>query len=121
MIRTIFKFAIFLLIVHALVRFVPPYWRHHQFERALKDASLAWNRPDDEDVVQSVLTLAAGHDVPIGREHISIRRAPEHLYLDIAYSVPVEWIPSNPQPWRFTTHVDAWVLRPPNVPGKWDR
>jgi len=111
MIKGLFKLAIFLLLANALFRFTPPYWRHHQFESAVKDASFQWRELKDDAVIAQVLSHAAQHHVPIGREHIEIRRVQDHLYLDVAYDVPLELIPSRRRPWRFDVKVDAWVLR----------
>lgn len=116
MIKGLFKLAVLLLLANALFRFTPAYWRHHQFEAAVKDASLQWRGLKDDAVIAQVLSQAAQHDVPIGREHIEIRRVKDHLYLDVAYDVPLELIPARRRPWRFDVNVDAWLLRPPTAP-----
>jgi hypothetical protein len=106
--RTLFKLAILLLAAHALFRFVPPYWNHHQFEQDLKTVSEQWGDPQDEEVMQHVLATAEKHSVPITREHVTITRAREHILINVAYALPIEWVPTVKKPWDFTTKIDVW-------------
>src|SRR5215210_3319229 len=109
--KLLFKLAIILLVANALFRFVPPYWRNHEFESDVKHASLRWRNSPDGAVMDDVLSLAANHNVPIGKENVNIRRVKEHLYLTVAYDVPIELLPSMSRAWRFDANVDAIVLR----------
>ena len=115
--RALIRIAILLLLAHGLYRFVPPYFHHHQFESALKDLSTRWGTPNDEEVMQHVLTTAAEHQVPITRDHVSVQRQQNHILIDIDYTVPVEFIPSVRRDVGFKTHVDAWRLETRNTPG----
>ena len=116
--RALFRIAILLLVAHALFRFVPPYWRHNQFQSALKEVAQQWGQPHDEEVMQHVLTTAAEHDVPITRDHVSVRRQAERILVDVEYSLPIEWIPSYKKQWDFKAHVNAWRLEPPKPRGR---
>lgn len=113
--KTLFKLAILFLIAHALFRFVPPYWHHQQFKTALTELSQQWGEPTDEDVMQHVLATAAKHDVPITSEHVTLRRVREHILIDVAYVVPIEWLPTMKKPWDFELHLDVWKLGTPKV------
>ena len=116
--RTVLKIAILLLVAHALFRFIPPYWHHHQFEAALRDVSQRWGQPHDEEVMQHVLTTAEAHSVPITREHVTVRRQGDRILVDVAYALPIEWVPSYKRDWDFKTHINAWRLEPPRLPGR---
>jgi hypothetical protein len=116
--RAVLKIAILLLVAHALFRFIPPYWHHHQFEAALRDVSQRWGQPHDEEVMQHVLTAAEQHSVPITREHVAVRRQGDHILVDVAYSLPIEWVPSYKTDMEFKYHLNAWRLEPPKIPGR---
>ena len=108
--KTLFKLAIALLVVHALVRFVPPYWNFTQFRWALKETAAQWREHNEQAVIGEVLQLAQKHDVPIGAEHVQVRREGDHLFVDVDYTARIEFIPSMKRDWRFSAGVDAWTL-----------
>jgi hypothetical protein len=114
--KTLFKLVVFLLIVNALVRFVPPYYHHHEYEQAVEAAALQWRKESDAVLIEQLLAEAAKHQVPVRAQDISIRRTHEHLYVDIAYDVPLELVPTVKSSWKFEVNVDSWVLRPPAIP-----
>lgn len=108
--RTLFRLAILFFVAHALFRFVPPYWHHHQFKSSITELSETWGDPTDEEVMQHVLAAAAQHQVPITREHVTVRRVSEHVLVDLAYEVPIEWVPTVKKPWEFDLHLDVWKV-----------
>jgi hypothetical protein len=112
-VKTLFKLGIMLLVANALFRFVPPYWRNHEFESQVKEASLKWRNLPDDAVMEDVLAVAASHDVPITSQNVNIQRVKDRLHLRVAYDVPIELLPSMSRPWTFTSNVDAEVLRRP--------
>jgi hypothetical protein len=108
--KTLFKLALALLVVHALVRFVPPYWSFTQFRWAMKEQAAQWREHTDQAVTAEVLKLARQHKVPIGTDHVQVRREGDHLFVDVAYTDQIEFIPSMRRDWRFAASVDAWTL-----------
>ena len=116
--RAFLRIAILLLLAHGLYRFVPPYFHHNQFQTALKDLTQQWGQPNDEEVMQHVLTLAAEHSVPITRDHVSINRQRDHILIDVDYTLPIEFLPSYKRDVAFRTHVNAWRLEPPKNIGR---
>lgn len=110
MIKTLLNLALFVLVAHALFRFVPPYWNHTQFESTLKERMLTWGASSEEDVRQRTLELAHDHRVAIGLEHISARRGADSLSVEVSYSRPIELLPGWKYDWAFTTDVDAQLF-----------
>lgn len=110
--KTLFRLGMILLVANALFRFVPPYWRHHEFESEVKEASLKWRNLADADVTEDVLSVAGKHDVPITSQNITIQRLKDRLQLKVTYDLPIELLPSMSRPWTFTSNVDAEVIRP---------
>ncbi len=110
--KLLIKLAVLLLIGHALFRFVPPYWDHTQFVRELEETSIAWREYSDTEVRELVFAMAQGHSLPLEREQISVRRERDHLFVDVAYSRPMQLIPGSKYTWDFDSQVDTWMLTP---------
>jgi hypothetical protein len=108
--KTLFKLAVAFLVIHALYRFVPPYWNFTQFRWALKENAAQWREHNDEAVTGEVLGLAQKHKVPITADHVQVRREGDHLFVDVAYTDTIEFVPSMKREWRFAANVDAWTL-----------
>lgn len=109
MLKTLFKLAVFFLILHAMWQIVPPYWRYREFEKAVKHLALT---AGDRDVVQltdEVLVLAAEHKVPVHRDDIEVIREPTRTRIDVVYLESATPIPG----WRMTRplEVHAEALR----------
>ena len=110
--KFLIKLAVFLLVAHALFRFVPPYWDHTQFVKELKDTSIGWREYSDVEVRDLVLAMAEGHGLPVTREQINVRRERDHLFVDLAYSRALELVPGSTYTWDFDSKVDTWMLTP---------
>ncbi len=110
--KSLFKLAILLLLANGLFRFSVPYWHHHQFESALKGRILFWRDSSDETILTEVLDFAAENSVPVGREQIDLRRENEHLFLNVGYTLPIEFVPTVIRPWRFDIKLTGRVVRP---------
>lgn len=110
--KLLIKLVVFLLIGHALFRFVPPYWDHTQFIRELEETSIGWREYSDAEVRELVFAMAQGHRLPLDREQINVRRERDHLFVEVAYSRPMELIPGSKYSWEFDSQVDTWMLTP---------
>ncbi len=110
--KFLIKLAVFVLIANALFRFVPPYWDHTQFERELKDSSIAWRDYSDAEVRELVLVMAQKHDVPVEREQVAVRRERDHLFIDLAYSRALALVPGSKYTWDYESKIDTWMLTP---------
>lgn len=110
--KFLIKLAVFLLVAHALFRFVPPYWSHTQFEGDLEESSITWRDYSDAEVRELVLAMAQGHGIPVTREQIAVRRERDHLFVDLSYSRRMELIPGSKYIWNFDTNLDTWMLTP---------
>jgi hypothetical protein len=111
MLKMLLKLAIMLLVAHALFRFVPPYWNHHQFESELQERAVTWRGNSEQDIRQQVLEMAHEHGVPITGEQIEVRRDREDLFVEVSYSRPIELIPGWKYDWPFTSNVDALIFK----------
>lgn len=101
MARRVVKLAIFLLVVHALYRFVPVYVRYQQFKDAVHETALFARNGTDAQILDRVMALAEKHNIPLDREYVQIRRENEQLFIDASYIVEIEWLPTYRRPRQF--------------------
>jgi len=109
MARTIVKVAIFLLVVHALYRFVPVYIRYQQFKDAVHETALFSRRTTDLEIVDRVMQLADKYRIPLDREYVQVRRDHDQLFIDASYVESIEWLPTYRRPWQFDVGEEASV------------
>lgn len=117
MARTIVKFAIFLLVVHALYRFVPTYVRFQQFKDAVHETALFSRGRTDAEIVDRVMELAEKYRIPLDREYVQVRRDNDQLFIDASYVESIEWVPTYRRPWQFDVGEEAFVNVRPVTPG----
>lgn len=110
MLRGLFKLAVFILLAHALFRFVPPYWSHTQFESKIEERAPSWRRETEDEVRDLVLAMAQERHIPVRAEQIIVRRTPDALYIDLAYARRIEFIPGWRREWAFESNVRALML-----------
>jgi hypothetical protein len=112
--RTVVKLAVFLLIVHALYRFVPVYFHYQQFKDAVHETAMfASKDKTDVQIVDRVIELAERYQVPLQREYVEVKREGERLTINVAYVEAIEWLPRYKRPWLFEVGEHAFTnVRP---------
>lgn len=101
MAKRLVKLAVFLLVAHALYRFVPVYVRYQQFKDAVHETALFSRTKEDAQIIDRVMVLAETYDIPLDREFVQVRRDNEQLSIDASYVVEIEWLPTYRRPWQF--------------------
>ena len=112
MAKRIIKLAIFLLVVHALYRFVPIYLHYQQFKDAVKETALFSSGKSDSEIIDRVMGLAEGYHIPLEREYVQVRREGERTFIDASYVEFIEWAPTYRRPWQFDVGAQAWHIKP---------
>ena len=102
MARTFVKLGIFLLIVHALYRFVPVYYHYQQFKDAVHETALFSRDRTDAQIIDRVMELAEKYQIPLGRDSVQVRREGQHTSIDASYVESIEWLPTYKRPWQFS-------------------
>jgi hypothetical protein len=110
MIKTLFKLIVALLVAHALVRFVPPYWNHNQFESEVKERAVTWASLTEGQVRDRVFEMALARGLPVTREQIAVRWANDYLLVDVEYPREIEFLPTWKYEWTFDSHVSTLIL-----------
>ena len=82
MARTFVKIGIFLLVVHALYRFVPVYFHYQQFKDAVHETALFSRERNEAQIADRVMELAEKYQIPLSRESVQVRREGERTLID---------------------------------------
>ena len=101
MARTFVKIGIFLLIVHALYRFVPVYFHYQQFKDAVHETALFSRERNEAQIADIVMELAEKYQIPLSRESVQVRREGGRTLIDASYVESIEWLPTYKRPWQF--------------------
>lgn len=112
--RKVLKLAVFLLVLHAFYRFGPLYWNDVRLKWDVKEAAHAWRDLDQTEIEDEVLALAAKYNVPITRRHLAVNSTGARVAVDIAYVVPVQFLPGWRYPWTFDSRIETWTLNRPS-------
>jgi hypothetical protein len=107
MARRVVKLAIFLLVVHALYRFVPVYFHYQQFKDAVRETALFSRGSTDVQIADRVMELAEKHQIPLQREDVQVVRQKDRVAINAGYVESIEWLPTYRRPWVFTVAEDA--------------
>jgi hypothetical protein len=101
MARTFVKIGIFLLVVHALYRFVPVYFHYQQFKDAVHETALFSRERNEAQIADRVMELAEKYQIPLSRESVQVRREGERTLIGASYVESIEWLPTYKRPWQF--------------------
>lgn len=115
--RKLVKLTVFLLVLHAFYRFGPLYWNDARLNWDVTEAAHAWRDLSQTQIEDEILSLAAKRDVPINRRNLTVRSTGARVTVDVAYVVPVQFLPGWRYPWTFDSSIETWTLnRPSRVP-----
>jgi hypothetical protein len=102
MIRKLLKLAVFLLVANALYQLAPVSLRYFQFKDAVRELALFPQKLNESQLVDKVMDLAEEHSVPLDREDVQIRRAPDgSVLIDLSYVETLRFVPGFEYPWQF--------------------
>ena len=100
--KAIFKIIVAFVIVVASVNAARAAFNDYQFKDAVHEALLFEPRQPDEQIVTTVMKLAAEYNIPMVAEDISIVRRNQELTVTFPYTTNVVLIPGVfGQDWRF--------------------
>ena len=114
--RTIVKLAIFLLVVHAMYRFIPTYFHYQQFKDAVHETALFSRGKTDLQIVEQVMAVAEKYQVPLSPDYVQVRRENEQIFISVSYVENIEWLPTYKRPWQFDIRESAFVSVRPVLP-----
>ena len=107
MIRTLVKLAIVVLVVHAAVKIVPPFWTYVKFRDKVQEMARFSSRRSDREVLERVVQLAQQFELPIRAGDVKVRKEKNTTFVDTRYTVALEYFPSRFYPWTFEVKVEG--------------
>ncbi len=112
MIKALVKLVVAVLIANAIWRIGSAYMSYYRFKDAVADTAVNSKEKTDEELRDRVLELAAAYDEPVTSEALTIRREPQHTYIEAAYTKPITVLPGYEYQWPFSLNVDGFVIVP---------
>ena len=131
MIKTLFKIALALLVLHGAFRVGYAYWTFYRFEDALQELAQFGDRKDEPALCDAALEAAANYGVPIAKNQLFVRRgagvpyncqtgatAPDpgtpaqaatQLTIFGTYTEQVQLLPGYYRAWDFAPDVKVWT------------
>ena len=104
------RFAIVALVLYGTWQAGSAQLDHFRFEDAVRQ--LAEFRADqgDDNLRAAVIAEADRLGIPIDPARVSIRKAADRLYIDVAYTRPVQVLPWYRYNWAFAVKVQRWYM-----------
>lgn len=106
--RTLIKFAIAGLVLHAVYQVGTAYWDHYQFTDAVQQVAQFGESEPIPEIKRRVMELAAERNLPIPEDAIAVTRLQRRIDVDGVYTREILLAPGFRKPWTFT--VDVMVL-----------
>ncbi len=111
---TIIKIVVALLILTAAAQAGMAGLTSYQFEDAVHEAMLFAPASSDQELVETIMSLASNQGIPLDAESISIRQVGSDLHVDLTYDTEVPLIPGIYAP-TFTFSPSATIRLMPGV------
>jgi hypothetical protein len=110
--KTIIKIVIALLLITAMFNGARAALNDYQFSDAVHQAMLFDPRATDQELVQTVLKLAAEYQIPMEASNVTVREAGSDLIVDMTYTYNIVFIPGIvARDWTFNPSVSTRMLQ----------
>jgi hypothetical protein len=103
--RALIKLLLVVLIVHAGVRVVPPFWNFVKFRDACEEIARFSAKRSVEDVTARVLTKAGQLDIPLDPAAVQVRKQGQVTIIDADYTAQLEYLPTRFYEYHFAVNV----------------
>ena len=111
--KSIIKLIIAALIVHACWKSGIVFWRYYKLKDGAHNTALFAGTRSEAEIHGRVMEIAHQLDVPLDPEKLSVRKEPNHIYINTAYTDKIEFVPTYFYPWEFKLDVDVFTLNGP--------
>ena len=86
------------------------YLAHYKFSDEVDQIAERGVRTDDESVRGAVNEAAGRFGIPLNAAAVNVRLQGEHVYIDLAYTRQIEFLPRYRYPWKFEVHAHGWEV-----------
>jgi hypothetical protein len=107
LLKLLVKLAIAALIANASWHLGSAYMSFYRFKDAVQHSAQFSSLRSDDQIRQRVLELASDFDVPVTADLFTVRRETYHIYVNGAYTQPVQLLPGYTYAWPFTLNIDV--------------
>jgi hypothetical protein len=110
--KALIKLTLVALVLHGTWRTGAAYLRYYQFRDGVQQIAQFSGSANEEALRRQVLQVAAGLQIPVVADGITVRRQDNHTLIDASYGERIEVLPTYHYPWRFDVSVDAFTIVP---------
>jgi hypothetical protein len=109
--KTIIKIVIALLLITAMFNAARAALNDYQFSDAVHQAMLFNPRATDQELVETVVKLAAEYQIPMEPSNVTVREVGSDLIVDMTYTYNIVLIPGIvARDWTFSPSVSTRML-----------
>ena len=109
--KTIIKLLIAAALLNAAARGAMAAWTYYQFRDTTEQLVIFGAGATPEELHHQIVETAAGLNVPVAPENITVEREGARTRAEAAYVQPVEFFPSLTYPINFSFMVEALAVR----------
>ena len=102
------RFAVVALALYGVWQAASAQWDHFKFEDAARQLAEFGADQGDDGLRAAVVAEATKLGIRIDPASVSIRKAANHIYIDVAYTRPVQVLPWYRYNWAFAVKVESW-------------
>lgn len=106
-IRALIRLALVVLVVHAAVRVIPPFWNYVKFRDACQEIARFSSRRTAEEVAARVMTKAGQFDIPLAENQLQVRKQGQVTFIEAAYTANLEYLPTRFYAYDFKVDVQG--------------
>jgi hypothetical protein len=104
------KLAFVALLLFGLWQISAAQFDQFKFEDAVRQVAEFRSTQEEEDVRAAVVSEATRLGLKVDPARVSIHRAGEHIYIDVAYERGVQVLPWYRYNWPFVLKVEGWYV-----------
>ncbi len=108
--KTLIKLLIAALVVHASWRSGTVFWRYYKLKDGAQATALFAGHRTEAELHSRVMEIAHELDVPMDPAALTVRKEPNHTYINGSYIDQIELVPRYFYPWQFKLDVDVFTL-----------
>lgn len=106
-IRALIRLALVVLVVHAGVRVIPPFWNYVKFRDACEEIARFSARQTVPEITARVMTKAGQLDIPLNEDNLQVRKQGNITFVEADYRAELEYLPTKFYPYDFRVRVQG--------------
>ena len=104
------RFAVVALVLYGCWQAGSAQWDHFTFEDAVRQLAEFRAEQADDEVRAAVVAEADRLGIRVDPARVGVRKEASRIFIDVAYTRPVQLLPGYRYNWEFAIRVDHWYL-----------